>query len=79
MKMYSLYLQEPLLNAFRTVSKKTGTSASELMRTAMQEFIAKCLTLGLLSEEEAKDIYMSRPERLTPLTATDAIYPTFPE
>ena len=57
MKAYTLLVQEPLLNAFKVTSKKTGTSVSELMRTAMQEFIGKCLERGLLTEEEVRDIY----------------------
>jgi len=57
MKAYTLLVQEPLLNAFKVTSKKTGTSVSELMRTAMQEFIGKCLERGLLTEKEVRDIY----------------------
>ena len=57
MKAYTLLVQEPLLNAFRTASDKTEESVSELMRTAMREFIGKCLKRGLLTEEEVRDIY----------------------
>ena len=60
MKAYTLFIQEPLLNAFRTASEKTGTSVSELMRTAMQEFIGKCRKLKLLTDaetEEASDLF----------------------
>ena len=74
MKMYSLYLQEPLLNAFRALSEKTEASVSELMRVAMREFIGRCLERKLLTEEQVKDIYFqptNKPE--------DVTYPTFSE
>ena len=73
--MYSFMIQEPLLEALRTASEKTGTSVSELMRTAMREFIGRCLSLGLITEDEAIGIYA---ERDAPKTE-ETVYPTFSE
>jgi len=67
MKAYTLLVQEPLLNAFKVTSKKTGTSVSELMRTAMQEFIGRCLKRGLLTEQDVKDIYFE-PDKSADVT-----------
>ena len=75
MKAYTLFIQEPLLSAFRTASEKTGTSVSELMRTAMQEFIGRCLTLGLMTEDEVRGIYAPHDKSKT----EEVTYPTFSE
>jgi len=57
MKAYTLFIQEPLLETVKIISKKTDTSASELIRTAIREFVETCLKRGLINEDEAHGIY----------------------
>jgi hypothetical protein len=41
MKRTNYFYPEPLLDAFKRLSKSTGTSVSELIRRAMAEFLEK--------------------------------------
>ena len=57
MKMYSLYLSEPVLNIINELSRKSDTTTSELIREAMRDFIEKCVARNLMTREEVDKFY----------------------